>query len=91
MPPESFDEGSRYGPRLDIFSFGHLALYTLTQVRRIEGGKRTEHTIACRIGVISQRLEYFFLAAYSVKQQRMTFWSIKLRQLNTMCFLMTCC
>ena len=36
MPPESFDEGSRYGPRLDIFSFGHLALYTLTQVRRIE-------------------------------------------------------
>ena len=34
MPPESFDEGSRYGPRLDIFSFGHLALFTLTQVRR---------------------------------------------------------
>ena len=34
MPPEAFDEGSRYGPRLDIFSFGHLALFTLTQVRR---------------------------------------------------------
>ena len=51
MPPESFDEGSRYGPRLDIFSFGHLALYTLTQVRRIEDGKQTEYTIAiaCRI------------------------------------------
>ena len=46
MPPESFDEGSRYGPRLDIFSFGHLALYTLTQVRRIidyMGGKQTIH------------------------------------------------
>ena len=36
MPPESFDQHSRYGPRLDIFSFGHLALFTLTQVRRIE-------------------------------------------------------
>ena len=46
MPSESFDEGSRYGPRLDIFSFGHLALYTLTQVRRIidyMGGKQTIH------------------------------------------------
>ena len=38
MPPESFDQHSRYGSRLDIFSFGHLALFTLTQVRRIEGG-----------------------------------------------------
>ena len=34
MPPESFDERSQYGPQLDIFSFGHLALFTLTQVRR---------------------------------------------------------
>ena len=38
MPPESFDQCSQYGPRLDIFSFGHLALFTLTQVRRVEGG-----------------------------------------------------
>ena len=36
MPPESFDQHSRYGPRLDIFSFGHLALFTLTQVRRMD-------------------------------------------------------
>ena len=42
MPPESFDEGSRYGPQLDIFSFGHLALYTLTQVRGIEGRRQTD-------------------------------------------------
>ena len=34
MPPESLYEGSQYGPQLDIFSFGHLALFTLTQVRR---------------------------------------------------------
>ena len=33
MPPEAFEEGSRYGPRLDIFSFGHLALFTLIQVK----------------------------------------------------------
>lgn len=32
MPPEAFHEGSRYGPPLDIFSYGHLALFTLTQV-----------------------------------------------------------
>ncbi len=34
MPPEALDETSRTrcGPSLDIFSFGHLSLYTLTQV-----------------------------------------------------------
>ena len=32
MPPEAFASTSRYGPSLDIFSFGHLALFTLTQV-----------------------------------------------------------
>ena len=34
MPPEAFDEGSQCGPQLDIFSFGNLALFTLTQVRK---------------------------------------------------------
>ncbi len=33
MPPESLGEHSHYGPKLDVFSFGHLALYTLIQVR----------------------------------------------------------
>ena len=37
MPPELFDQQSRYGPQLDIFSFGHLALFTLTQVRKRRG------------------------------------------------------
>ncbi len=34
MPPEALDEttSTRYGPSLDIFSFGHLSLFTLTQV-----------------------------------------------------------
>ena len=32
MPPEAFDERSRYGPRLDIFSFGHLTDYTLSLI-----------------------------------------------------------
>ena len=33
MPPEALDDRHCYGPSLDIFSFGHLALYTITQVR----------------------------------------------------------
>ena len=32
MPPEALSASSRYGPSLDVFSFGHLALFTLTQV-----------------------------------------------------------
>ncbi len=32
MPPEALTETHRYGPSLDMFSFGHLALYVLTQV-----------------------------------------------------------
>ncbi len=31
MPPEALSESHRYGPSLDVFSFGHLALYILTQ------------------------------------------------------------
>ena len=33
MPPEALNETHRYGPSLDVFSFGHLILYTLTQVK----------------------------------------------------------
>ena len=32
MPPEAFDDPPKYGPKLDMFSFGHLALFTVTQV-----------------------------------------------------------
>ena len=32
MPPEARDDSHRYGPSLDIFSFGHLALFTIIQV-----------------------------------------------------------
>ena len=32
MPPEAWDDAHCYGPSLDIFSFGHLVLFTLTQV-----------------------------------------------------------
>ena len=35
MPPEAFHSTSHYGPRLDIFACGHLALFTITQVRAI--------------------------------------------------------
>ena len=32
MPPEALSDTHRYGPSLDVFSFGHLTLYTMTQV-----------------------------------------------------------
>ena len=32
MPPEALTTSAKYGTSLDIFSFGHLALFTLTQV-----------------------------------------------------------
>ena len=32
MPPEALSDTHRYGPSLDIFSFGHLALYSVIQV-----------------------------------------------------------
>ena len=32
MPPEAQDDSGCYGVSLDVFSFGHLALYTITQV-----------------------------------------------------------
>ena len=32
MPPEALTENPQYGVKLDIFSFGHLMLYTATQV-----------------------------------------------------------
>jgi len=35
MAPEATSEACFYGPALDIFSFGHLALYTITQVQTI--------------------------------------------------------
>ena len=53
MPPESFDQRSQYGPRLDIFSFGHLALFTLTQVRRIEGADNN-----CSFDLFRKRVKY---------------------------------
>ena len=35
MPPEALDDKHHYGPSLDIFSFGHLALFTLIQVTSV--------------------------------------------------------
>ena len=32
MPPEAVSASSHYGPSLDVFSFGHLALFVLLQV-----------------------------------------------------------
>ena len=35
MPPEALNVSQSYGPSLDVFSFGHLSLYTITQVQDI--------------------------------------------------------
>lgn len=32
MPPEALEDKPRYGPKLDVFSFGHCALFVATQV-----------------------------------------------------------
>ena len=32
MPPEAFEDPPKYGPMLDMFSFGHLTLFTAIQV-----------------------------------------------------------
>ena len=32
MPPETLSNTNCYGPSLDVFSFGHLTLYTVTEV-----------------------------------------------------------
>ncbi len=34
MPPEAQDDMHHYGTAMDVFSFGHLSLYTLTQVKQ---------------------------------------------------------
>ena len=60
MPPEAFDQHSQYGPRLDIFSFGHLALFTLTQVR--EGvGRQQVDCLCTRLSVIRVEMLLTFL------------------------------
>ena len=42
MPPEAREDSHQYGLSFDIFSFGHLALYTLTQVRETLANYRRE-------------------------------------------------
>ena len=32
MPPEMSESSSCYGPSLDVFSFGHMGLFTATQL-----------------------------------------------------------
>ena len=43
MPPEALDNRHRYGASLDIFSFGHLALFTITQVRSRQNATECVH------------------------------------------------
>ena len=36
MPPEALTAAARYGPSLDIFSFGHLGIFVLLQVYNVK-------------------------------------------------------
>lgn len=45
MPPEALSTSAKYGTSLDIFSFGHLALFTLTQVVGLESEYSVLYTI----------------------------------------------
>ena len=42
MPPEALSAPSCYGPSLDVFSFGHLTLFTLLQVITIVNQSRVD-------------------------------------------------
>ncbi len=53
MPPEALSENHRYGPSLDVFSFGHLAIFVLTQVNILSA------LIKQLLGKKSQHLNYF--------------------------------
>ena len=68
MPPEAFDEWSRYGPRLDIFSFGHLTLFTLTQVRR---------WINCRWYMITIASSIVTIGVQLVDQRKLVYYLIR--------------
>ena len=41
MPPEAREDSHQCGPSFDIFSFGHLAIYTLTQVKETVVGEKS--------------------------------------------------
>ena len=60
MPPEALDDRSRYGPSLDIFSFGHLALFTIIQVLNSKecGGQQAirKHTLLYHSTIESYKL-----------------------------------
>ena len=74
MPPEALDDKHRYGPSLDVFSFGNLSLFTLTQVTSCvltalfdRFHFYTSHAAACLSFTIYKKSYYFGGAANSPK------------------------
>ena len=49
MPPEALLVSAQYGPSLDVFSFGHLALFTLIQVDKAQISLNVGVWIICKI------------------------------------------
>ena len=54
MPPEALEEAASCTPKLDIFSFGHLALYTVNQEFPVVAYRVTQTSSMQRQGIIER-------------------------------------
>ena len=61
MPPEALSASSYYGPSLDVFSFGHLALFTLVQVLLSSETTRFHHSLFSLVSKPLPHFHFFFL------------------------------
>ena len=63
MPPEALEVSSRYGPSLDMFSFGHLALFVALQVCKLyyNADKAIHGTYICAYHICSIRCCGYYL------------------------------
>ena len=83
MPPEAFELPPKYGPKLDMFSFGHLALFTAIQQfpgDLLPANYQDQHT-----GRLTPRNEVERRSRYMENLRLMLGSSHKLVQLITQC------
>ena len=77
MPPEALEASPHYGPSLDIFSFGHLALFVGLQV-----GKYYEYHCGYSLSILNSRflfryfLELFFSQTIQILKIQITFLAV---------------
>ena len=83
MPPEAFELPPKYGPKLDMFSFGHLALFMATQ--EFPGDLLPSTYQDERTGRLTPRSEIERRSRYMESLRRMFGGSHDLVQLITQC------